>query len=99
MVDGLSEVQVTNSFLSLEENVRKCENKYSYNDCLTKNYLNILKKTCKCIPFGIRLSKKVCKNSLWYIKNVLLITGTLVCYKWTVKLCETNKKWRLLQEM
>ena len=55
----LSEVSVTNSYLSLEESVINCQEKDSLVNCITKNYINNLKKTCRCLPLKLGLDDKV----------------------------------------
>ena len=51
----LKEIEVTDSYLGLEQEVRGCQNKESLHDCTTKHYIDDLKKHCGCIPFSIRM--------------------------------------------
>ena len=55
----LSEVSVTDSFLSLDEDVRNCQERESYVDCITNYYLTNLKKMCGCLPLKLGLEEEV----------------------------------------
>ena len=50
---------MTNEFLRLEENDRQCQNQESDDECLSRKYLETVRKQCKCLPFNIKLSGKV----------------------------------------
>ena len=56
-------VKVTDSFLSLDENVIKCQNDKTFEQCLTQNYLESFMKKHKCLPIQVRLSTKVLQFS------------------------------------
>merc|ERR1712126_234912 len=51
----ITEVTVTASFLSLQENVRNCQEKDSLAGCMSKIYIDDLKDTCKCLPLKLGL--------------------------------------------
>ena len=55
----IKEIKVTESFLTLNPDVRKCDNKEIFDDCKTRHYLDSLLTNCKCLPFNIRLSDQV----------------------------------------
>ena len=55
----LSEVTVTESFLSLKDNVKNCQERESLDDCITHNYLTSLKEICGCLPLKLGLHKEV----------------------------------------
>ena len=57
----IKEIRASESFLSMDAHVRKCQNDETFGECLTKNYINNLKKKCNCLPFNIRLTDKVMK--------------------------------------
>ena len=58
-LNTLKQIKVTEDFLSLKKDVRDCQNDESYDDCKTKEYMDTLWKTCKCLPFNIRQSNNV----------------------------------------
>ena len=58
----LSEVTVTDSFLSLHENVRSCQEKEYIVDFITKKYMTNLKESCKCLPLKLGLHAEVKEN-------------------------------------
>ena len=54
----IKEISVTDSFLSLGENIKGCQEK-SYDDCTTKKYTDTLTDKCQCLPFQLRLNEEV----------------------------------------
>ena len=53
-LNNVKQISVTDDFLTLDEDVKNCQNKESYMNCNTKVYINTLLKDCKCLPFTIR---------------------------------------------
>ena len=58
-INILTEMQVTESYLGLEQDVRECQNQEPFFNCTTKYHLQIIQKHCGCLPFNIRLEDKV----------------------------------------
>ena len=56
---SMKEINVTDSFMGLDKNTRKCQNIETYDDCKTRLHIEYLKQECKCLPLSLRLSKKV----------------------------------------
>ena len=54
----IKEISVTDSFLSLDKDIRGCQEE-SYDECTTRKYMNTLMNKCQCLPFHLRLSNKV----------------------------------------
>ena len=50
---------VTDSFLGLDQNVKECQNKEALEECKTRHYIDGLLQQCECLPFRIRINKKV----------------------------------------
>ena len=55
----LKEITVSNSFLSLGKDVRKCQDVETFNECVTTKFIHDLKSKCKCLPLDLRLNMKV----------------------------------------
>ena len=55
----LKEIKVTESFNKLDEDIKKCQNVETYNECTTRNYIYQLKRKCGCLPLALRLSDQV----------------------------------------
>ena len=53
-LNGVQEVTVTDSFVSLDEDIRKCKEE-SYDECTFQKYYSALINKCQCMPFQIRL--------------------------------------------
>ena len=49
----VKELIATDSFLTLDEDIRKCQVEPK-NDCSTRKYLEDLKNKCQCLPFQLR---------------------------------------------
>ena len=52
----VKEVTITNSFLTLKDSVRKCQNTETYSDCITNKFLQTLKDKCNCLPLKLAIS-------------------------------------------
>ena len=55
----LKEITVTNDFLGLDQDDRKCQNEEPLTNCTTRQYLDTLLGECGCFPVNIGLSQKV----------------------------------------
>ena len=53
------EVQVTNSFLGIDESVRGCQGREMYEDCIRHSYLDKFRNSCGCLPIGLKINKNV----------------------------------------
>ena len=51
----IKEISVTDSFLSMDKSITKCQDDEPHDDCKTKSYIKNLVNKCKCLPFQIRL--------------------------------------------
>ena len=49
----IKEIQVTESFLALEEKTKKCQTGQSHSDCLTEQYRAALLASCGCAPANL----------------------------------------------
>ena len=59
----------TDSFFTLDEDIRKCQEKPK-DDCSTRKYLEDLKNKCQCLPFQLR---SLIDKDVGSIDKVLLI--------------------------
>ena len=55
----LKEIEVTDSYLGLDKNVRQCQTQETFHNCTTRKYIDKLRQICGCMPFKIRLDDKV----------------------------------------
>ena len=55
----IKEITATSSFLSLDRNVRKCQDDETFDDCVTRKYIDDLIRQCNCLPLNLRLTEKV----------------------------------------
>ena len=72
-VNVVKEVEVTESYLGLDQKVRGCQKAESFHNCTTKHYFDSLLEKCACLPFKIRLSDKVFKTFIlnqFYIYHI-----------------------------
>ena len=56
----MKEMNATESFLGLAENVRKCQNQELF-ACTTRKYVDTHLEKCRCLPLNMKLSNKVSK--------------------------------------
>ena len=62
-MSAVKEIRVTEDYLGLEEETRKCQNQESFEECTTREYLEMFKQLCNCIPYG--LSMLTAQNQGW----------------------------------
>ena len=65
-LNNLIEIEVSDSYLGLDEDVRDCQDKEPFYNCTTRHYIETLLNECACLPYNIRLLNKVPMYSLTY---------------------------------
>ena len=58
-LNALKEIRVTESYLGLDQAIRKCQDKEPLNNCTTRKYLDTLLGECECLPLNIKTFQKV----------------------------------------
>ena len=66
-MDVVKEVKVTEEYLELDEDTRNCQNRETFEECTTKQYLSAVEKKCKCIPYCLKHFAD--KNQVFQIEN------------------------------
>ena len=61
IMTSVKEIKVTTNFLKMPEEVRKCGNEVSFQDCKNSKFTVEIPEFCNCTPpaFGVILSNKV----------------------------------------
>ena len=47
-------MEITDDYLGLGQDITKCQNMESYDDCTTRKYIETVKEKCNCIPFAMK---------------------------------------------
>ena len=47
-------MKVTDDYLGLDEDVRKCQNIEPFENCTTRQYLDSVLRQCNCIPYALK---------------------------------------------
>ena len=55
----MKEISATDSFLSMDRDVSKCQDDETWDECVTEKYVNALKDKCKCLPLSLSLFDEV----------------------------------------
>ena len=58
-LDALTQIEVTESYLGLDQDIRECQDKEALFNCTTRFYLDEILHKCGCLPLNIKLSKQV----------------------------------------
>ena len=58
-INNLKEIEVTDSYLGLDQDVRDCQTEESLDKCTTKHYIDSVLLECGCLPLNIIRSNKV----------------------------------------
>ena len=69
-VNVQKEIQVTNSYLGLKQDVRECQNDEAFDKCTTRQYLDTILAECGCLPLSMRNSNKVCDPYSYFAKLI-----------------------------
>ena len=54
-LNALNEIRTTDSFLSMNKDLRKCQGLETFDECLDRNFLSNLQEACKCLPLSLSL--------------------------------------------
>ena len=54
-LNALKEIKITDSYLGLNQNIRRCQNEEPLYNCTTKHLIDDFIKKCHCLPFNINL--------------------------------------------
>ena len=69
---SVKDVKVTQEFLSLNIEDKKCQHETTLDECRTKMYLSKMRNICKCFPYGIWAQEKVCfKSQLCFTYKII----------------------------
>ena len=60
----MKDISVTASYLGLEKEIRNCQNIETYNDCITRHYMENSMQECGCLPLSSIMSDKVKKSKI-----------------------------------
>ena len=58
-LQNLKEINVSDSFLTLDVDSRKCQHIETYNDCKTRLYIKNMKQKCGCLTLSHIMSEEV----------------------------------------
>ena len=66
-LNALTAVEITDSYLGLDQDVRKCQNVEPYQNCTSRHYFDSFLGQCGCLPFYMKSpsNKKVHKRVLY----------------------------------
>ena len=73
----LKEIKATESFLSLDQNKKNCQNVEPYDECTTRQLSNQIKEKCGCLPLSIGVPDIVKLNIIWYLFNKTILGNHL----------------------
>ena len=81
-LNALKVIEVTESYLGLDEHIKGCQTEESLHDCNTRCYIEKLIEQCGCLPFKIKMSDKVPIHIL-----VITFTSIIVHFSLESTLC------------
>ena len=70
----LKQIEVTDSFLSLHQDARKCQNEEPYENCTSRIYRKHVLKKCGCLPLAI--------SSDYQVRQRIFIISFILFYNW-----------------
>ena len=53
------EIDVTDSYLGIDENIRGCQDKVLYDECIQNSYEEKIKNLCGCLPLPLNVNQNV----------------------------------------
>ena len=70
-LQSLKEIVVTDSFMGLARDARKCQNIETVDECTTRLYVENFRQQCGCLPLTLKMSEKVqCSSVLQRIMKM-----------------------------
>ena len=54
-ISAVKEIKVTDAYLGLQEDVKKCQNVEPFENCTTRKYIDMVQKECKCVPYELTI--------------------------------------------
>lgn len=61
-LNNVKQIEVTEAFLGLDKDVIECQRDETYDDCMTRQYVDSLIEYCQCVPFSIVQTGQVYGN-------------------------------------
>ena len=58
-LNSFKQIEVTESYMGLSQDVRGCQNVENFADCTTRNYIEDTRNKCGCLPLSINLLVQV----------------------------------------
>ena len=62
-LDAVKEITVTESYLGMDMDTRKCQNDEPIENCTTRQYMETVSHLCGCLPLSITTNNNVNHNS------------------------------------
>ena len=53
-ISAVKKIEVTDEYLGLDEDVRKCQNLEPFENCTTRQYLQAVQNECNCVLYPMR---------------------------------------------
>ena len=63
-INVLKEIEATDSYMGLNQNVIECQNVEPLFNCTTRQRIEAFQRECGCPPFSVRISNKVNHKNL-----------------------------------
>ena len=77
-LDAVKEITVTESYLGMDMDTRKCQNEEPMENCITRNFIESVFQQCGCLPLSIATSNNVITFKFQYFViyyfDILLFT-------------------------
>ena len=71
----LKEIEVTDSYLGLDQDVKECQNEEPFQNCTTRHYIDTIFGNCGCLPVNIMSGKVRSMN----MSKIWKHTTSLIC--------------------
>ena len=72
----LKEIKATDSYLELDQDVRKCQNDEPLFNCTTRKFIETILSECKCLPSNLGLTNKVRQFNNKHFEHILVCCGS-----------------------
>ena len=77
-LNALTAVEITDSYLGLDQNIRKCQNEEPYQNCTSRRYHDTFLGQCGCLPFYMITNNKKVLSQEYYECYMLVQLKTLI---------------------
>ena len=69
---AVKDIKVTEDFIGLSDDAKKCQSEETFKECSTRQYLHAVESQCNCIPYALKYFSSI-QNQVYNNPHTLII--------------------------